>query len=143
MEHEDPYLHLHVSCNDNAAIHGGWTHGGFPIGGRDPLGFSRSLATMHTALRGDMYRQTSRACSRAFLAGLLFGSDMSLTVCAITFLSRRSLVGSRKASASRIGSDTAFHARRISLAPSLWTFSSAWVSLTTPGFPGPYHADTA
>ena len=92
------------------SIHGGWTHGGFPIGGRDPFSFNRSLATMHTALRGDMYRQTSRACGRAFLAGLLFGSDISLTICAITFLSRRSLVGSRKASTSRIGSDTAFYA---------------------------------
>jgi hypothetical protein len=89
------------------SVYGDWTHGVFPMGGRDPLGFSRSLATMHTALSGDIYRQTSRAYGRAFFAGLLFGSDMSLTVCAITVLSRRSSADSSAASASRIGRDTA------------------------------------
>jgi hypothetical protein len=83
-------------------------------------------------LSGDIYRLTLRACGSAFLAGLLVGSDISFTVCAITFLSSRSFVGSRYASASRIGRDTAFHARSIILAPSLWNFSRARASLTTP-----------
>jgi hypothetical protein len=38
------------------SIHGGWIHGGFPIGDRDPFGFSRALASIHTVLSGDIYR---------------------------------------------------------------------------------------
>jgi hypothetical protein len=81
--------------------------------------------------------------SSAFLARLLFRSDISFAICAETFLSRYSLVGSRHTSASRIGRATFFYALVINLAPSLCTFLSAFISLTTPTFLGPYYAEAA
>jgi hypothetical protein len=88
-----------------------------------------------------MYLLTLSVLGTTLLTGLLFGSAISCIAYAITFRSRRSLVVSRYASASKIGKATFFQARSVVLAPSLWTLSSVYISLAVPLFSGLHHTD--
>jgi len=94
------------------------------------------------ALSKDIYLLTFSAAGIAFLAGLLCGSEMSLTTYARNLFSKYSFLSSRHASASKTGRATHFHAQRIVLVPSLWTSSIKWASLATLAFPGLYYIDT-
>jgi hypothetical protein len=95
-------------------MYGAWIQAGSLAGAPSPFDLSLLLCAAMVALSGERNLLTFKVSGIAFLAGLLHGSDTSVTVCAATFL-----------------------------APSFCTLLSALASLTTPYFPGPYHVDVA
>jgi hypothetical protein len=86
--------------------------------------FSLLAIAVIVVLSGEEYLWTPVAKTSALRTGFSIGSASSLTACAVTFRVSRTFVVSILASASRMGKATAFQARRIARAPSLYTFSS-------------------
>jgi hypothetical protein len=86
--------------------------------------FSLLATPVIVVLSGEEYLWTPMVWTKALRAGLLSGSASSFTAYAITFRASRTFIASILASALRIGRATAFQARSIARAPSLYTFSS-------------------